>query len=73
MVCTFRVSMVEIYNEALRDLLAVAPSEKAQEKDLAKKGQAAGLDIRCGHPAAKKVLCWPRSCKLAHAFLWEHS
>jgi hypothetical protein len=22
---------------------------------------------------ARKVLCWPKRCKLAHAFLWEHS
>jgi hypothetical protein len=22
---------------------------------------------------ARKVLGWPKRCKLAHAFLWEHS
>jgi hypothetical protein len=22
---------------------------------------------------ARKVLCWPKICKMAHAFLWEYS
>jgi hypothetical protein len=26
-----------------------------------------------GRLHARKVLGWPKRCKLAHAFLWEHS
>jgi hypothetical protein len=30
-----------------------------------------GADAR--HSRARKALGWPKICKLAHAFLWEHS
>jgi hypothetical protein len=44
-----------------------ARREGPGDQDLA---DAAGQRQR---PVARKVLGWPKRCKLAHAFLWEYS
>jgi hypothetical protein len=52
-VYTFRVSMVEIYNEALRDLLAVPNS--SGKKDIAKADKKASLDLRLNQDGSLQV------------------
>ena len=51
-VYTFRVSMVELYNEALRDLLA-APSNK---KDVGQADKKASLDVRLNQDGSLEVV-----------------
>ena len=51
-VYTFRVSMVEIYNEALRDLLAVPPSKK----NVAQADKKASLDVRLNQDGSLEVV-----------------
>ena len=35
--------------------------------------RAGGVRLKVAILRARKVLGWPKRCKLAHAFLWEHS